>query len=773
MAVYDGVPSIRLEGDEKRALAAIPVAKVLLQKVQSFLRRSGVTTFSASQAYGDDGSIYVLCTENQNIIHISVDHQVSEVETTVLEPTAPIEYPDLLSGIVVDGVIGPFVVEVDGEEKTVYKVKAFSPTPNCREIHDLPDGRQPSTRLVVRPWSAYSEWRAKSTDLRDFSQYQVPRPTWWSGKMKAVVQAVMGFGKLRKTQIPKNPKEYRDQTIGTGIQVRYDYKFTRTHGIHTAADGRLWLIEISINRGVLAMPLPIYPNSDGMPFRTRYANAEDIAMVAVLDELGCLPTGQAFPTLPATLEAKIASGDILRLMTPIELKPFYNCSGYSSICGWAFNDTGTQAHNTAYYYPDGDPIQRGVWYQININIGATATPRRAGMPIAGGAATLRLQSEGKLFSHPELHMYLPVFFYEPMLNPPGLLRHSAVPMDDSHVIPHCDTVVFAAIMNGELKTARFFASTVSAPPYATSDLDGECLYNSDFSSSMSTAQTIPWMVYTNDFDDRRGVGASTQSQALVSRRFGYSGAQIIELVDAPAWALVTRVAIFRNVLTTTASGGEQLEGALIVPGHSREAYYYMTGRRFNQGSTSNFSTYYTFVTDPNIGYAWFTDIGPEELDTPIGRLNAYTCGENLSDRRIVGTGYNASDDCADAADSGNWLSTCASVQTYVHAMPYMPPNFGSTNSGSAFEGRVTLVSDGLNGPITMPINEELWNGYTSVSEATGQAFFVTHSAIGEEGGVYTKTDASTGISGVGLFGYTVDAPGLLQACPCFIGATKL
>ena len=82
-------------------------------------------------------------------------------------------------------------------------------------------------------------------------------------------------------------------------------------------------------------------------------------MATALEELGCLPTGEAFPAGDGVANL-IASGDILQLLLPSDMSEFYACSPYSSAMGWALNSKGTEAHNTAYKYGD-DGFQRGVW----------------------------------------------------------------------------------------------------------------------------------------------------------------------------------------------------------------------------------------------------------------------------------------------------------------------------------------------------------------------------------------------------------------------------
>ena len=136
MAVYDGVPSIRLEGDEERALALIPEAKALLYKVQTFKQRAGVGTFSMSRRVDDDSTIYVLSSLGQNLIHISVAPDVPEQVYRKDEIPDPTLFPDFYSGLVYNGYLEERVREDDDGNEVRYSVcVSFSPTPNCRFTH--------------------------------------------------------------------------------------------------------------------------------------------------------------------------------------------------------------------------------------------------------------------------------------------------------------------------------------------------------------------------------------------------------------------------------------------------------------------------------------------------------------------------------------------------------------------------------------------------------------------------------------------------------------
>lgn len=770
MALYDGVPSIRLEGDERRALAAIPEAKVMLQQIQLLLKNSGANTFSMSRSFGDDGHIYVLCTAEQNLIHITVDQSVTAELPPVVTPPPGKPWPDLLSGAVSDGVINSFPVG----ETTAKLLTSFAPTPNCAFIHDLEIGAQRSHRLSVRPWTAFGEWRAHPPDVRDFSQYQIPRPSWWSGKMKAVVQAVMGFGRINPNSLEQG--KFADEVKRDGVQLRFDYKFNRTHGIVTAADGRLWLTEISINRGVIAMPLPVYPGSHLPAFRKHYADKGDTAMVTVLDELRCLPTGEGFPTGDAFNKA-LDRGDIIRLATAADISAFYQCSGFSSICGWAFSESGHEAHNVGYFYIDmEDPIQRSAWYQINISIGATVEDRRPGQPIASGSASLRKQREGKIYSPPSYDGYTPIYYYEPMLDPPGLLRHSAVPLNNAPPThpPDCNAPVFVAVIDGQLKLGSFYSAPKLLPPSSTTTLGAdECPYNGEWDTYTSQGASIPMMCYTNDVDTRRPCQSQYTHTNLKSRRWGYTGMGVVEFVDAPGWAYLFRSAIFQQTTTFESIYGEQIGAVLVAPSGSREALFMLTGTWYSAHS-GFVSTDYRFIRDPNIGYGWSPNLGPRFINTPIGRLDAYTCGQYHPDRRIVGTGVEPQGvavPCADYADSGPWMELCSPIQNYTHANPFMPNIHSRWDAGRDFSGMATVISAGLSAPVTMPISDSMFGIFNDPPGLTGSSpptLNCIHSAVGGRTVVYTKFDGT--ITGAVTDGYMPSGGDVFTQFPCFIGA---
>lgn len=240
------------------------------------------------------------------------------------------------------------------------------------------------------------------------SQYSEVISSRYSGMMAKAVQAILGYGKLKSLKAS-------DENRINGVKVKYDWRFGRSHGIVKASDNKLWLVEISVHNGVIAMPFPVFKNTKkGTPlYSALAASKQDVLRETVLLFQG-LPSGGSFPanivpdgSPPGTeslLEQAISSGDVIRLSTPTEMYDFYSNSSHSSGVGWAFNlgASGTEAHNTCYSYGGSGgptkPIVNGLHYKLAIAIGATVSNRAPNQPITTGSASLSLVSSSRLVS---------------------------------------------------------------------------------------------------------------------------------------------------------------------------------------------------------------------------------------------------------------------------------------------------------------------------------------------------------------------------------------
>lgn len=276
------------------------------------------------------------------------------------------------------------------------------------------------------------------------SQYADLTPSMYSGLMAKAVQIIMGYGKQTK--------------------VRYDFRWSRCHGIVTAADSKLWLLEISTDNGVISKPLPILQNTKGLT-----SSAQDVLREAAL-LFGGLPSGGVFPTGDA-LTAALASGDVLRLKTPEEMDAFFSKSPYATTMGWSFNPLGSEAHNTC-YSTDGTDFT-GHHYKLEIAIGAMNNPRTSGGPLAPASATLSLVSEGPLTQkqfHPGgVYTSMQCYFYDELLGAEFVIPGRLVPYEEPS--PDYETPLIACHINGVLEVVSIKTRAVLEYSYLATGPD--------------------------------------------------------------------------------------------------------------------------------------------------------------------------------------------------------------------------------------------------------------------------------------------------------------
>lgn len=826
MALYDGVPSIRLEGDEQRALALVPEAKALLYRTQEVIKNAGVSTYSMYRNV-EDGYIRTLCAHGQNIVFISVGAE--SVDETYEKKERPYAvFPDFYSGIVNSLAMQYKTVELsDGSTKTIPVCPAFSPTPDCIDSHPndgLVPGRQSVARLGVEPHTFLSELKNESAmgGGATFHQYGKLRSSMYSGLMCKVAQIVMGLGKINPAKLrdPNKPDEpdskYIKDITGPGVQMRYDYKFYRTHGITVAEDGRLWLVEISSFRGVIAMPLPIFPRSTTLGFKERASARKDDAMVYALEELGCLPTGESFSFGDNVIEAEIAKGNILRLLTVGELGEFYEFTGYSSAQGWAFSPDGREAHNTGWKIGD-DNIQTGAWYQVNIRIGETNQKRRPGQPIATGSANLRKNREGRIYCNPTgpaprmPHHFLPFKYYEPLLE--GLVSHEGVPAGPTEgKLPVSDTPVFVCFVGGALKVVFYYHDPeyLQRPERKTMEGEfGRCLLAGEWELVQGEKYRLPRMMYTNDFDYRREIQSNFERETLESVDLGYkAGAAYFFTGNSDHWATGARYKGFSNKYELTADISESVVGAVLVPRYSREAFYFATadweGKFVSDDpdakpSPDPIQTYHRDwqfnIRDPHI-YSMFqcgtygetsfyampdyiAASVPNRLKCRAGAVCPFVpsgADWNPPPAQVIDHYYLPSEECAEEyADEGPWLDSCEPLGQPGEVGMTQWPGFDRryyTTYPFKQSCDLYLVTQGHNGPIQIETSVERVNAWwASISPdqwGNYQQITATSSAIGEDCVVYDTAPHDDPTRTQKITGYLPDQIPLVTY-PTFVG----
>jgi len=285
-------------------------------------------------------------------------------------------------GIVLSGIIREGTITTPPSPGKPY-LSSFKPTEQAwlQVMHRKPIGGGPTVFSIEKQLAI----------LTHSSLYRAGRDTgvqghdicgsMYSGKMAKLVQLLMGYGKPKSITIDETTKI-------DGVQVKYDYRWNRSHGVVTADDGKPWLVEISNANGVIAMPLPM------TNYKIPNNSSQDVLIQAKL-LFGGLPSGATFKN-GTELEDLIEEGSVVRLMLPAEIDDFYSKSGLCQDMGWSFNDSGSEAHNMAFYTgPDyrGFPGYRACHYKLDIAIGATVVNREAGTPAASCSASLTLVEE--------------------------------------------------------------------------------------------------------------------------------------------------------------------------------------------------------------------------------------------------------------------------------------------------------------------------------------------------------------------------------------------
>lgn len=675
-----GPARVVLSGDRERARGYLPKALQLLRVTQEQQRLGRLNTLRAHQDLDADSYCFVVLGGGMATVHIIAGYEPVAGEIGVER----VEVPDFVSGTVRNGYIEP-APRFRGDTRRV--LTSFRPTAACvatyekwgEGIDPLVEGYQDVERLAVEPRDEFPELQAPPDGPASrylYSQYTLLKPTMYSGSMRRLVQALMGFGRQRRKANENgsqrevslyqryrmdnasrrgrllDERRYAEEVVSQGLQVRYDWRFWRTHGLHRAADGRWWLVEISSAQGVIAMPLPLHPETVTDRFVRLLEDRGDDDALRMIAEFGGFPTGQPFP--PASqIEAWIRAGRVIRLVSRERMQEFYTHSSYSSDMGWAFNLRGDEAHNTAWRYGP-DDVQRGVHYALDLAIGATREPNDRGAairaelerlrnvsayedgieaaiwkcdwlseaqrqaapaggrdlyeymdrltvsPPASGHGSLSKVSEGFLWFSPlAMQNYGNIIrFPETALG--YLVSHDMRPGDEHAPAPElCDTTMFVFFAGNELKWVKFFWDMgPGAEPESESNYE-DCMYIGRWERRMETGRRrIPLMFYTNDFDDREELPAGTFREAMEGKDLGYSSVTWSDFsVPYSNEGTISRTKRFIRKVEQWEETSPGLQSGVAVPMGEREAYYYAVYRSHGGKSYEQYHEY-LHVQDP-------------------------------------------------------------------------------------------------------------------------------------------------------------------------------
>ena len=202
------------------------------------------------------------------------------------------------------------------------------------------------------------------------SQYSDLRASFYSGKMRALVQFVLGIGFVKHPSWYAINETLPDYVFSSyldaqPVPVEYGYSFGSTHGVAFGADGEPWLIHISQAQGVWAFLLPREFGTHTDAFGESIE--DDAEGVAVWSMFKGFPTGEC--PAPSEFVSWQKSGCGFQLLRPDQMLRYTESIALSSQLGWAFNYTGTEARVVGIK----NILAAGVDYYENSYLGLTFT----------------------------------------------------------------------------------------------------------------------------------------------------------------------------------------------------------------------------------------------------------------------------------------------------------------------------------------------------------------------------------------------------------------
>lgn len=755
------VLNIQLQGDVGLAKQYIPEARVLAASLVERLHLGGVESGSAQRIITDDVIAYaVVAMKTASVIIIAGGDVV--VDDYKIEASY---IPDFYSGVVAGGNIVS-----DG-----YLDKYYPTRETCRK-YDLPESWLKPSKLAVKPYLAsdtkidperfgdpfnpdtentnidlgsdFMQETVKATEeFPNPSQYTNLKPTYYTGTMRSVVQALMGFGFNTRTPYRLIEEEdgrkqfypfYERQVRKNGRQIRYDYRWVRTHGITKASDGKLWLVEISMARGVLAMPLAIIARTDSEKFMNLLENLSDVDAIRMVEDFGGFPSGEAFPSVTAVIDAAVKAGRVLKLAPSASLNDFYQKSFYSSAMGWAFSENGSQAANTCNTTNEENGQMMGYYYTIDISIGVSRDidppPQKESLlellagetfqfpeevdalafkidlmtereaisvlrasdplqalrdltvtPLTSGSAKMTKGGEGYLWTAPTRTARSYLKFWEPAADGAVLsfMMKPDIEIWDQKV-RDCDTPVFVFYEGSALHKCNFFTTSKAGPAKQDADPPEECMYVGTwtFTSSGGGGRTMG-NFYTSRIDTRKEAFPNTVTSKLTGSKAGIVEVRIGDYPTDIRRGKVDRTAGFIFTSETTVTDGYSLQNALVIPGWDRESYYYATMESSVSGSKS-ITVGGKYLNDPYWG-EYYRTMTPGKPGY-FGMAHPL-CSDSQTTRRIEYLHYDPYT-CSEYAEYGQWLEECQNIDLGSAYNNPIPSSSSSTERD--YEGKVSV-----------------------------------------------------------------------------------
>jgi hypothetical protein len=392
-------------------------ARVMLGRAISAADAVGLQTISSWYTFENGVTVRVARLGGQHIAEF-VRHPVDALPS-------PEAYDAFMlspyGGVIVDGYIIEEPITEDANGPQIRLLDRFSPSANTltrlatvrKELEDaLASVIDPAQAQELRsrikylhgkddyglksvpylPLSVPEQWSATYNNPvvsltgpppKVYSQYRLIKPTMFSGRMRIVVQLLMGMGRqeppTKEQQLifrglddtdrvaveyynndPRGSLSSDDAMLGS---IDYWYHWNKTEGVYTTDGGRYYLISISA-AGVWAMRLSVLAMSNW------------VLPDSAKEYLDDLPLGYSFPTTtpteagrPSPWDQAVSEGWVKRIITADDMAQFYGeLSSTYTECGWAFSMSGKRANNVGWKLNGPRPYDYPVFEHWSIEI---------------------------------------------------------------------------------------------------------------------------------------------------------------------------------------------------------------------------------------------------------------------------------------------------------------------------------------------------------------------------------------------------------------------
>jgi len=399
--------TISYEGEEAPPQHTLDMATQCALQLRAQKQAWAAPRMTKSFDLADGSQAYVLDLDHVWRIHIvppTEGYEEDDYEVSV--PTFPLQLSATIAGVLSGGMNIITLDYYEDLEPTGPYIRNhnFNLMPESAALFPTYDA---SAKLAVQENDAFAPFRGDTPLI--FSQFATIEPGNYTGAMSHVIQLLLGVGNILEydyeqrwldadpNRAPLMAKEVDLDPItgeleqddvfpptsfytgqgNTRVQVAYDWRWNRTHGIMWGRDNQQrrqpMLVELG-QRGVHVMPFPVDELSKREDVQEHYLKVyPDLGRFApfeggqrtLFEALGGFPTGERMPGVVTDFNRWVRAGYLWAGNR--DLSEFYSGMFMSTGFGWSFHPSGPRAINTMWKFNSrGQKV--GYCYEVTLDI---------------------------------------------------------------------------------------------------------------------------------------------------------------------------------------------------------------------------------------------------------------------------------------------------------------------------------------------------------------------------------------------------------------------